>query len=214
MLRSVNRGPFGPRFISRARRITARWKACALKLAIGLILSVGLASCGGYGAGFAALPEASGWERLPVGRWLVEGIAPDTMVVCRRPTCSEDAMVASFRLPDRIEGGADALRQAIFPNGFPRPREMRPDARSSGKGPSPKASPIKSHDEVRTLDGTPFTGLVVTMRAAATPSRRVVAIIAERPRGSGMEVVLSIAASETTARTNALKALGATDIRG
>ncbi|CAH1664221.1 MULTISPECIES: hypothetical protein [unclassified Chelatococcus] len=191
MLRSVNRGPFGPRFISRG-----------LRLALTLVLGGALASCGGYGAGFAALPEASGWERLPVGRWLVEGIAPDTMVVCRRPACSEDAMVASFRLPDRLDGGADALRKAIFPNGFPRSAE-------TGQRQGAKAAPVKSHDEVRTLEGAPFTGLVVTMRATTAPNRRVVAVIAERPRGSGMEVVLSIAATEIAARTNALKALGA-----
>ncbi|MBS7696004.1 MULTISPECIES: hypothetical protein [unclassified Chelatococcus] len=196
----------------------AHWAGtgCGLAPAIVLVLSVTLASCGGYGAGFAALPEASGWERLPVGRWLVEGIAPDTMVVCRRPACSEDAMVASFRLPDRLEGGADALRKAIFPNGFPRPAETRPKAPSTGERRSPTPSSAKrqasanSHDEVRILDGTPFRGLVVTMRATADPERRVVAVIVERPRSSGMEVVLSIAANETTARTNALRALGQT----
>ncbi|MBS7704537.1 hypothetical protein [Chelatococcus asaccharovorans] len=186
---------------------------CWLKPAIALCLAFALASCGSYGAGFAALPETSGWERLPVGRWLVEGIAPETMVVCRRPACADDAMVASFLLPDRLEGGADALRKAIFPNGFPRRAAPQAGAVPAAKTPPAKTPPAKtaaakSRDEVKALDGTPFTGLVVTMRATADPNRHVVAVIAERPRPPGMEVVVSIAAREATARTNALKALG------
>lgn len=202
-----------------------RW----LRPVIALSLSITLTACGGYGSGFAALPETSGWERLPVGRWLVEGVAPDTMVVCRRPTCADDAMVASFRLPDRLEGGAEALRQAIFPNGFPRrathqagavppaktPSGKTPAGKSpTEKTPAAKAAAVKSRDEVKALEGTPYTGLVITMRATADPNRRIVAVIAERPRPPGTEIVVSIAAREATARANALKALGATDIRG
>lgn len=203
MRRSADRGPSGPRFTSGAGWLT-RW----LKPAAVLCLSATLTSCGGYGAGFAALPETSGWERLPVGRWLVEGIAPETMVVCRRPTCADDAMVASFLLPDRLEGGADALRKAIFPDGFPRRAETQSPASPTAKNSPAKTAAAKSRDEVKALDGTPFTGLVISMRATAHPNRQVVAVIAERPRSSGTEVIVSIAASEATARTNALKALG------
>lgn len=149
-----------------------------------------LASCGSFGAGIPTLPEAAGWERLPVGRWLIEGIAPETVVVCRRPACTNDAMVARFILPDPLDGGAEALRKAVFP------------------APPASTKSAKSRMTVTPLAGEGATGLIVTMRAIADPNRTVVAVLAERPRATSTEVVLSIAAAEPVARDNALKAFG------
>ena len=61
---------------------------------------------------------------------------------------------------------------------------------------------------VTPLAGEGATGLIVTMRAIADPNRTVVAVLAERPRATSTEVVLSIAAAEPVARDNALKAFG------
>ncbi len=133
--------------------LPARLVAATLALALS---ATGCAAQGaGQGPNAVDLSAASGWVRLPVGRWLLnEGVMPRAVLMCPRATCPQQGMIALFEASGEA---ASAMEKELASDKLLSDRKAkRPPARTiSGQPQAPKGPEATAETTIErfTVDG-------------------------------------------------------------
>ncbi|MDJ1159576.1 hypothetical protein QNA08_15175 [Chelatococcus sp. SYSU_G07232] len=156
-----------------------------------------VASCGGYGPGFAELPAASGWERPPVRDWLInDGLTPREWVVCPRPACRQEAMVVAFEA--RGETARQVAATLARPDRLlaaPADRNERAKRRN------------RAHARAEPFATGGFRGARVLITPGDGTGRAAAVVILARDEGDRLRLLLSIAPDMDAASANAQAAV-------
>ena len=150
--------------------------------------------CVAHGSGFRELAWASGWQPLPIGRWLLnEGIQPKTLVICPAELCTHMSVVALFEASGR---DAASLERSLGNNALLSERKNRPAPRTIG------GKPAKKNDVTATTQIERFMidGMAAT-RVALTPSAPSMAKqVSPRMAGNSAYIVVLTQRSGPTLR--------------
>lgn len=187
----------------------SRFHVVAWLLGAGLLL----ASCASrFGAGIAELPASEGWQRLPIGSWVLnDGLEARTMVFCPRDACVQPGFATIIAL----EGGRGrdmerALSEspARLGEAFARMAAAKAAERRKTQKNQKKAEPkaARSATDVARLDSAEARGVLVTIRSLDTPGRQAVTAILYGREADRLVVALGVSDTAEAARRDAVAA--------
>jgi hypothetical protein len=183
-----------------------------------LPLSLVLHGCGAYGAGFRELAWADGWQRLPIGRWLLnDDIQPKALVICPREICPQMAVVALFEAEGRAAAELErALASDTLLSARKKPSQARGQTRTIGGQPAKTAAKkpdvtATTHIERFMVDGMAATRVAMTPQpakpgSAAQPAlagNSAYAVVLTQRFGTRLKAVMAVTTSPDTALTQA-----------
>jgi hypothetical protein len=184
--------------------VGVRSRASCLALLLCLPLA-GCVSLGGWlgnleGEGVAELPANEGWQRLPLGRWLLDdGIAPAALVICPAQLCTHVGMAAILEAegPDALKIEADLADDRMLSR-----RNAPTKPRIIGGGRARKVSNIKAQTHIQRsmLDGMAVTSVALTPQsshagrgqASARGPNRAYAVVLSQRFGPRLKLAIAI----------------------
>ncbi|MDP3255387.1 MAG: hypothetical protein Q8S58_01345 [Bosea sp. (in: a-proteobacteria)] len=171
-----------------------------------------LSGCAGdFGAGIAELPAAQGWERLPIGGWVLnDGIEARTMVVCPREACAQQGfasvLVFSGAEAGRMEQAlkADPQRLARLFSKPPSDPARKPAAPKPAAGKAD--SRPKSTTRVSRFEAEGTSGLLVEIRALDASTKSAATAILHGREGDRLVLAIAVSPDAGSARRDAVAA--------
>ncbi len=166
------------------KKITSSWTV--------FLLCMGLSACVSYGVGFSELPFAAGWQRMPLGRWLLnDGVRVKTLVICPQDPCTHKAMVASIE----ADGAAARQIEAELANGSalaarPARRKIPVIGGGFARNPGPVAKTAIERFMVGEMAATRVA--LTPQPAPAWPVNRAYAVVLSQRFGGTLKAVLAV----------------------
>jgi hypothetical protein len=151
-----------------------------------------LSACISHGVGFSELPFAAGWQRMPLGTWLLnDGVRVRTLVICPNDPCTHKAMVALVE----ADGAAARHIEAELASGSA--LSKRPAHRNIpliGGGFAKRSGPLaKTTIERFTVGEMAATRIALTpLPATGYPANRAYAVVLSQRFGGTLKAVLAV----------------------
>lgn len=193
-----------PQSQMKRERMRSRFHVATLILAAGLLL----AGCTNqFGAGIADLPASEGWNRLPIGSWVLnDGLEARAMVFCPREACVQQGFAAVIALEGEqarqmeqaLSESPARLGQAFAQMAAAKAAERRKAQRNQKRKAEPKAA--RSATDVARFDSAEARGILVTIRSLDTPGREAVTAILYAREADKLVVALAISDKADAAR--------------
>lgn len=186
----------------------SRFHVAALVAASVLLLS----GCANeFGAGIAELPASEGWNRLPIGSWVLnDGLEARAMVFCPRESCVEPGFAAVIALEGEQAGDMErALSESparlgrAFAQMAATKAEERRKAQKNQKNKKAEPNSARSATDVARLDSREARGVLVTIRSLDRPGRQAVTAILYGREADRLVVALGVSDTAAAARRDA-----------